>query len=388
MIFLADTLGYYEYDGGPAAAIEHAVQFPLHDPFPLIPIMGRVTQHVGLAVTGSAQYVPPYQMARTLATLDHLTEGRVGWNVVTAYGTSSARNFGVEDLMDHDERYRRADEYMEVVYKLWDCWDNDAILNDRAGGRYADPSRVHTIDHRGEFFECQGPLSVTASPQGRPVILQAGASPAGVAFAAKHAEVHFAVRYSAAAMKTHHQRVNDALADQGRKPSDLKVIWQVFPFVAETETAARAAEREYVSSVSVEEALTMMSGHLGIDLAALPRDETLNNIASFGTKGILGILQMVREEVSGDLTLAEVAKEYATSWGPHVVGTPRQVADQLEDLYDEAGGDGFMLVTHAIPASLDDFVDHVVPELQRRGRARTQYRNRTMRELFEELAVI
>lgn len=380
MLFLADTFNLHDnFQASADTAIRHAVQFPRSDPMPVIAIVGRVTRHLGLAVTGNTTYLEPFYLARMLSTLDDLTEGRVGWNVVAGLGRSEAENFGRESVLGHAERYARAEEYLELCYKLWASWEPDAVIADAASGVYADPAKVHRVDHAGTHFRCRGPLSVPQTPQGRPTIIQAGASSDGVAFAARHAEVHFASRSSLAGMQAHRTRIDAALAAAGRPAGSMKVLWGVMVFVGEDEAAARERERRMLENVSPEAGLSLMSGHFNYDLSTLPMDRPLERIQVPGSQGIF---DAVIEDFGPETTLREAGQRYGCGLsGLRLHGSPEQVADLLEEADEAAGGDGFMLMsTDCLPGSIDDFVDLVVPELQRRGRVRRQYRDGTLRE--------
>lgn len=377
MLFLADSFDLHDtYRDSPDTAVRYAVQYPKHDPLPLVPIVGAVTRHLGVGLTLSTTYLPPYYVARSLATLDHLTGGRIGWNIVTSYGRNEAANFGLEASgLSHDERYDRADEYVDLCMKLWGSWDADAVVADRTTGEYADPAKVHRVDHVGRYFRCQGPLQVSPSPQGHPLMIQAGSSGRGLQFAARHAELHFAVRQGAEGMRRHRAALGAAMQAAGRDPRDAVVLWGVVPIVAETESEALARQRAIVDNVPVEAGLALMSGHFNVDLSSQPLDRPLQQL---DVEGVQGLLQVVTEDLA-DKTLAEAAKIYGSGLAPHVVGTPVQVADQLEELYEASGGDGFMIITHALPGSVADFVDLAVPELQRRGRFRLRYDETTLR---------
>ena len=390
MLFLADGIGVSDrYGRSIETTIRYGVQCPTHDATPLIPLMATVTSRLGLAVTISTAYLPPLYLARQLATLDHLTDGRVGWNVVT---TPLEHEM---EVYSHDERYERADEYLEVCNKLWSSWEPDAILRDRESGVFADPTKVHPINHEGKYFKVKGPLQVAPSPQGRPLIIQAGQSERGLEFAAKHAEAVFAAHQTPAAMKRVYDDLKARAKRYGRHPSDLKVLWGLMPIVGETEDAARAKERALIEAVPPLGGLTQLSTHLGYDLSRVPLDATLEDFAAENGQGLLqmlsqglgiqGLAAMLKKENMGRaVTVGEAAQFYGSGIGPKIVGTPIQVANQLEDIFDEVGGDGFMLITHYLPGCLEEFVEMVVPILQQRGRFRADYQGTTLREHFNE----
>ncbi|MEO8559578.1 MAG: LLM class flavin-dependent oxidoreductase [Rhodospirillales bacterium] len=383
MVFLADAYSLHDaYRSTGEDTIRYAVQYPRLDPLPLVPVMAQATRNLGFAATASTTFLPPYWTARHFATLDHLTEGRIGWNVVTSYARSEAANFGIDDIPDHDARYDRAEEYLELCYRLWDSWEPGAVVADRETGVYADPAKVHRIDFKGKYFRCEGPLHVPRSPQGRPFIIQAGSSPRGLAFAGKHAEAVFAVRHDPAGMKRQREKLEQAAVAAGRAPDAPKILWGILPVVGETRGQALRKQQAIFDNIEIEAGLAMMSGHFNYDLSKFPIDQPLPKIDA--AQGIQGQIAMVVEDLSDKMTLGDVAKKFASGIAPHVVGTASEIADQMEALLDQGGGHGFMLVTHALPGSVDDFVDLVVPELQRRGRFRSRYDNRMLRDRFEQ----
>lgn len=380
VIFLSDSYSIYEvYRGSGADTVRYAVQCPRHDPLPLIPIMARTTRHVGFITTLSTAFLPPYWVARNFATLDHLTEGRVGWNVVTTAGEPEARLFG-QQLTEHDARYRRADEYIDLCNTLWDSWSPDAIVMDRETGIFADPDRVRRTVFNGAYFSSEGYFTVPRSPQARPVIAQAGASDTGLAFAGRHAEVVFGLRHAARGMRDYVARLRAAVVAAGRPADAAKVLWGILPIVAETEEEARYKQRAIRNNVTIEAGLTMLSAFLNVDLAQFEVDRPLPDIGE--TSGIRGHLAMIGEDFGPDITLAEIARHLAAGQGPHVVGTPKQVVDQLERLLDEGGGDGFLCISHSLPTCMDDFVNLVVPELRRRGLRPDHYEQTQLRDRF------
>lgn len=390
MLFLADGIGVSDrYGHSIDTTIRYGVQCPTHDAAPLIPLMATVTSRLGLAVTISTAYLPPLYLARQLATLDHLSEGRVGWNVVT---TPLEHEM---EVYSHDERYDRADEYLAVCNKLWSSWESDAVIMDRESGVFADPAKVHSINHEGKYFTVKGPLQVAPSPQGRPLIIQAGQSERGLEFAAKHAEAVFAVHQTPAAMKRVYDDLKTRAQRYGRDPNELKVLWGLMPIVGETEDAAKAKERALIEAVPPLGGITQLSTHIGYDLSRVPLDATLEEFAAENGQGLLqmlsqglgiqGLATMLKAENLGrSVTVGEAAQFYGSGIGPKIVGTPLQVANQLEDIFDEVGGDGFMLITHYLPGCLEEFVELVVPILQQRGRFRKDYQGTTLREHFRE----
>lgn len=376
MLFFADTYNLHDtYAQSPDLAIRYALQYPRQDPVVLVPIVARATRNLAIGLTASTTFIPPFYLARKLATLDHLTEGRLGWNVVTSFGANEAANFGLVEMLSHAERYDRADEYMKLCYKLWHSWDADAVIMDRENGYFADPAKVHRVDHVGTYFRCRGPLSVPRSPQGIPLIIQAGQSPDGIAFAARHAEATFAIGSNLDGIRRYRCRLNAALREQGRRPEDVRVLWGTLIFVGETGAEARAKQQRMIDNIPVEAGLALMSGHHGIDFSKFPREVKLKNLKDIQAVGNQGLLQVVLNDYGDELTLAEAAKRYGYAFaGLPIVGTPSSVADQMEEILDAGEGDGFNVVTSdSLPGSIEDVVDFVVPELQRRGLFRTEY---------------
>ena len=374
MLFFADSYTLHDrYQDSPDAAIRYAVQYPRLDPLPLIPMLSRVAPNLGFGVTASTTFLPPYWLARNMATIDHLTDGRMAWNVVTSYARSEAQNFGMDDIPEHDRRYDIADEYMDVCNKLWASWEEDAIVMDREAGVYADPKKVHRINHEGEHFKSRGPLCVPRPPQGRPVIIQAGSSPRGLKFAAQHADVIFAVPNSSGGATNHRKAIEAALKEAGRSRDDVRVIWGITPVVGESEAEVKAKRDAIQANIHPEAALVLLSGHLNYDLSTWPKDRPLSELEASGVQAFAR---------GQNYTAEEYARRMAEGSGNLMDGTATQIVDRLEELYEQTGGDGFMIVTHALPSSVDDFVDLVVPEMQRRGHFRERYGARILRDRF------
>jgi FMN-dependent oxidoreductase (nitrilotriacetate monooxygenase family) len=379
-IFLADVLGAYDvYQGSADAALRHGVQAPLGDPLALVPLMAQVTQHLGFGVTCALTYEHPYTFARRMSTLDHLTRGRIGWNIVTGYLDSAARNLGLDRQLGHDERYDLADEYMEVVYKLWEkSWDDDAVVNDKARGVYAEPSRIHPINHAGRYFKVPGFHLCEPSPQRTPLLYQAGTSPRGTRFAARHAECTFVSGPSQAVVRKYADDLRAAVRAAGRNGDDLKIYAQALIVTAPTEAEARAKYADYLGHVDIEAALALLSGWTGIDFSAFELDATVEFIPSEAGRSALASFSQADPERTW--TVREAAQFIGLGGrGPVLVGDARQVADQLEAWQDATGIDGFNLAFAVAHDSMRDVVELVVPELQRRGRYRTDYNGGTLR---------
>ena len=383
-IFLADVLGAYDvYQGSPDAALRHAVQAPLNDPLALVPLMAQATTHLGFGVTCALTYEHPYTFARRMSTLDHLTRGRIGWNIVTGYLDSAARNLGLDRQLGHDERYDLADEYMDVVYKLWEkSWDDDAVVNDKARGIYADPARVHAISHAGRYYNVPGFHLCEPSPQRTPLLYQAGTSPRGTAFAARHAEVTFVSGPSKQVVGKYAEQLRAAVRAAGRDGEALKIYAQALIVTAPTEAEARAKYEEYRSHIDIEAALALLSGWTGVDFSRFPLDATIDYIESDAGRSALASFSQA--DPDRRWTVREAAQFIGLGGrGPVLVGDPVQVADQLEAWQDDTGIDGFNLAFAIAHESMRDVVELVVPELQRRGRYRTEYQGGTLRhQLF------
>jgi FMN-dependent oxidoreductase (nitrilotriacetate monooxygenase family) len=374
-IFLADVLGAYDvYEGSADAALRHAVQAPLNDPLALVPLMAQVTKHLGFGVTCALTYEHPYTFARRMSTLDHLTRGRIGWNIVTGYLDSAARNLGLSQQLSHDERYDLADEYMEVVHKLWEeSWEDDAVVNDKERGIYADPAKVHPINHQGRYYKVPGFHLCEPSPQRTPVLYQAGTSPRGTAFAAKHAECTFVSGPSKKVVKKY---VDDLRAAGNEK---LKIYAQALIITAPTEAEARAKHEEYRRHIDIEAALALLSGWTGVDFSKFALDATIEYIDSDAGRSALASFSQA--DPNRTWTVREAAEFIGLGGrGPVLVGDPSQVADQLEAWQDETGIDGFNLAFAVAHESMRDVVELIVPELQRRNRYQKEYTPGTLRE--------
>jgi FMN-dependent oxidoreductase (nitrilotriacetate monooxygenase family) len=359
------------------------VQVPLNDPLALVPLMAQATKHLGFGVTCALTYEHPYSFARRLSTLDHLTRGRIGWNIVTGYLDSAARNLGLQQQLGHDERYDLADEYMEVVYKLWEkSWEDGAVIRDRQRGLYADPARVHPIGHAGKYYNVPGIHLCEPSPQRTPLLYQAGTSPRGTAFAARHAEASFVSGPSKKVVKRYVDDLRAALLAAGRQPAALKIYAQALIVTAATQAQAQAKYQEYLRHIDIEAALALLSGWTGVDFSRFPLDATIEYIDSdAGRSALASFSQADPDRI---WTVREAAQFIGLGGrGPVLVGDPSQVADQLEAWMDDTGIDGFNLAFAVAHDSMRDVVTHVVPELQKRGRYRTAYESGTLRHRLQ-----
>jgi len=378
-LFLADVIGVYDvFRGGAETAMIEAMQIPVNDPALLIPAMAYATEHLGFAYTSSVLQMPPFTFARQASTLDHLTRGRVGWNIVTSYLRTAGTNLGFGELPPHDERYSRADEYLDVVYKLWEgSWEEGAVLRDRARGRYSDPTKIHPIHHRGIYYEVEGPHLAEPSLQRTPVLFQAGTSTRGRTFAAQHAECVFfvesfqGVRGPASAVRDIRQQA----AALGRDPDGMRFFQGLSPVVGGTETEAKAKANEYIEQLSMDGALAHISGTIGVDLGAIDLDLPLQSMQTRAMRGwAKGIIEAEPDKTKTfrDLIRARTVERF-------IVGTPEQIADGLQAWF-EAGVDGFNITYNVTPGTFVDFIDAVVPELQARGLMQREYVPGTLRE--------
>ena len=368
-LFLADVTGVYDiYKGGPETALREAMQVPVNDPMLLLPALATVTEHLGLAFTSSVYQAHPFTFARQLSTLDHLTGGRAAWNIVSSYLPNAAANLGFDALPAHDDRYDRADEYLEVCYKLWEgSWEDDAVVADQASGVYADPTKVHPIDHRGERFQVAGPHLCEPSPQRTPLLFQAGSSERGREFCARHAECAFIVssRRGAAKLTADVRSRAEAI---GRRGDDIKFFQALTPVVGGTEAEAEAKAAELTEQVSAEAGLVHMAGNFGVDLGTLDLDRPLEDFDYEGVQGL--VKQLLDSAPPGTRTLADLARRNMA--GQFTVGTPEQLADYMASFLD-VGVDGFNLVYTTTPGTFVDFIDGVVPILQDRGLVQREY---------------
>ncbi|MFD5225225.1 LLM class flavin-dependent oxidoreductase [Microbacterium sp. NPDC058342] len=380
-LFIADVLGTYDvYGDSNEAAIRHAAQVPVNDPILLVSAMAAVTENLGFGVTAGTAYEHPYPFARRMTTLDHITQGRVGWNVVTGYLPSAARNMGHDDQVEHDQRYDIADEYLDVAYKLWEgSWEDDAVIRDRETGVFTDPSKVHPIAHHGEHFTVPGIHISEPSPQRTPVVYQAGASPRGIAFAAGNAEAIFVAAPTKSVLAATVGRIRDALEAAGRDRHSAKIYTLLTIITDETSEGAHAKHEEYLSYASGEGALVFMSGWMGIDLSTYDLDEPIGNVKSNAIQSTVANFQQNTDD-GRTWTVRDIARLGSIGGlGPRVVGSPAEVADFLQEWVEETDVDGFNLAYAITPGTFEDVVEHIVPELQRRGVYQTEYTPGTLR---------
>jgi alkanesulfonate monooxygenase len=376
-LFLADVLGVYDVFGGnPDAALRHATQVPVNDPLLLVPAMAAVTRHLGFGVTVNLSYEPAFTFARRMSTLDHLTEGRIGWNVVTGYLDSAARAVGLAGQKGHDDRYDFAEDYMALVYKLWEgSWAEDAVIADAPSGIFTRPDQVRRIRH-GEIEALH--LS-EPSPQRTPVIYQAGTSSAGRAFAARHAECVFMSGPSKKVIAPRVAAIRRLAAEAGRKPDDIRMFALMTVILGKTDAEAKEKLADYRRYADPEGALTLMSGWTGVDFSKLDPDQVVEHVEN--DAGRTALENITRADPDRTWTVRQVAEHVSIGGiGPVIVGSPATVADQLEAWIDETDLDGFNLAFAVRPETFSDIADLLVPELQRRGRYKTEYAPGTLRE--------
>ncbi|WP_300732748.1 LLM class flavin-dependent oxidoreductase [Pseudomonas sp.] len=376
-LFIADIVGVYDvYQKSIDVPLKESIQLPVNDPLLLVSAMAAVTRHLGFGLTANLTYEAPYLFARRMSTLDHLTRGRVGWNIVTGYLDSAAKAMGLTEQVEHDRRYDQADEYLEVLYKLWEgSWEDDAVLNDPVQRIYARPDKVHKVKHAGEFYQVEGYHLCEPSPQRTPVLFQAGSSERGLAFAGRHAECVFISGQTKAATKAQVDKVRASAVAAGRNADDIKLFMGINVIVAPTEAHAQAKRDEYLSYASAEAGVAHFSSSTGIDFADYALDEPIQHVKSNAIQSATSVLK------NNDWTRRKLLEQHALG-GRYItlVGSPEQVADELESWINETGLDGFNLTRIVTPQSYVDFIDLVVPELQRRGSYKTAYDSGSLRQ--------
>ena len=374
--FMADHLAVLNM---PMSALKRSATVASFDPATLLPALAVVTEHLGLIATGSTTFDEPYHVARRFASLDHLSGGRAGWNVVTTSNPDAALNFGLDDHMEHDERYRRAREFFDVVTGLWDSWADDAFVRDVKNGVYFDPDKLHVLNHKGKYFSVRGPLNVARPIQGWPVIVQAGASEAGRQLAAETAEAVFTGQGNLAEGKRFYADVKGRMDKIGRNPDHMKILPGCFVVVGESLEEAREKRALLDSLVHYDSGIASLSIALGTDASGFDPDGPLPDIPQ--SNASQSARDRIVETAKRDhLTVRQLAQRSGSFSGLAMMGTPAMIADQMEQWLVEEGSDGFNIMFPFLPAGLDDFVDKVVPELQRRGIFRRDYEGKTLRE--------
>ncbi|MBB6675398.1 LLM class flavin-dependent oxidoreductase [Cohnella nanjingensis] len=378
MFFYADELYVWDrFD----SSVRHANSIR-PEPFTLLSALAAVTQKIGLAATISTTYNEPYHIARKLGTLDHLSGGRAGWNVVTSQTDEEANNFGQEKHLYHAVRYERAREFIDATQGLWDSWEEDALVRDKESGVFADPAKLHYLNHKGDHFAVRGPLNVSRPPQGYPVLIQAGASEAGRELAAATAEVVFAPGGDLEEAKKLYADLKGRMAKYGRHPDELKILPGLMPIIGATEADAQARWETIRDLTPPRLGLDLLSHYLGRDVSGYPLDEPLPFVPEVeGFNQSQTMLRRLREMIVQDNpTLRELVKRANSAFSRAFVGTAVQIADRMEQWFEEGAADGFNIAFSHLPGNLDDFVDQVIPELQRRGLFREEYAGTTLRD--------
>ncbi|WP_337078196.1 LLM class flavin-dependent oxidoreductase [Acinetobacter pittii] len=380
-IFIADVLGIYDvYHQSAEHALTGAVQVPVNDPLQIVPAMAAVTKHLGFGVTTSISFEHPYPFARRISTLDHLTKGRVGWNIVTSYLESGSKNLGLKTQVNHDNRYDIADEYLEVLYKLWEgSWEEGSVLRDRESGIFADHKKVHPIQHEGKYFTVPGIHICEPSPQRTPVLYQAGASSRGQKFASQNAECVFIAAPSKIATKKVVQGIRQKLAQEGRDPYSVKIYALLSIVTDETDVKAQAKFKEYQSYGSYDGALTLLSGWSGVDFSQYQPTDKVEYIQTNAIQSLLD--SYVNADPERVWTIEEIANWNSLGGnGPVLVGSAETVSDALQQWVEDTDVDGFNLAYILAHQTFADVVEFIVPELQKRGVYQTSYAQGTLRE--------
>ncbi len=384
-IFIADVLGIYDvYHQSAEHALTGAVQVPVNDPLQIVPAMAAVTKHLGFGVTTSISFEHPYPFARRISTLDHLTKGRVGWNIVTSYLESGSKNLGLKTQVNHDNRYDIADEYLEVLYKLWEgswegSWEEGSVLRDRESGIFADHKKVHPIQHEGKYFTVPGIHICEPSPQRTPVLYQAGASSRGQKFASQNAECVFIAAPSKIATKKVVQGIRQKLVQEGREPYSVKIYALLSIVTDETDAKAQAKFKEYQSYGSYDGALTLLSGWSGVDFSQYQPTDKVEYIQTNAIQSLLD--SYVNADPQRVWTIEEIANWNSLGGnGPVLVGSAETVSDALEQWVEDTDVDVFNLAYILAHQTFADVVEFIVPELQKRGVYQTSYAQGTLRE--------
>ncbi|HEY8331378.1 LLM class flavin-dependent oxidoreductase [Variovorax sp. N23] len=377
-IFLADSVGVRNSD---LASLSRTARSDHFEPLTLLSAIAALTDRIGLIATVSTSFNEPFNVARKFASLDQISGGRSGWNLVTSSGTGEAQNFNRDEHFEHALRYERAAEFHDVVKGLWDSWEDDSFVRDKESGQYFAEDKLHVLGHKGKHFSVRGPLNVARSPQGRPVVVQAGASEAGRDLAARTAEVIFVAHQTFDEAKAFYADIKDRLPKHGRHPDDVKIMPGIFPVVGRTQAEAEEKFEQLQALVHPVVGLSLLSNVIGgFDLSGLPVDGPLPALPE--TNGPKSrqrlLLDLARRE---NLSIRELYLRIAGARGhQQVVGTPASIADQLQQWFEEGGADGFNIMAPWFPGGLDDFITLVLPELRRRGLFRTEYEGRTLRD--------
>lgn len=354
------------YGGSMAFYLERALRAPKNDPLPLVPLLTQATAHIGIVPTISTSFYPPYLLARLIATLDLMSEGRVGCNFVTSTAARAAQNFGLDEHIEHDTRYEMADEFVAVVKKLWSSWDADAVVADRERGVFVDPEKVRVVNHEGRFFKSRGPLNTARPPQGQPVLVQAGGSPQGQDFAAKHMDTVIAAMGTVDEMKAFRDGFRARLAAAGRDPDSCKVMFVASPTVGETDSEAEERYQRRLAAKKPEAVLAQMGSLVDIDFSTFDIDAPVGELSTNGQQGTF------KRFLAQGRTLREIAMNYRYGL-EDLVGTPDRVAGRMAEIMEEVGGDGFMISGTVVRRYVAEITDGLAPALQQRGAVRKGY---------------
>jgi FMN-dependent oxidoreductase (nitrilotriacetate monooxygenase family) len=365
------------YGGSMEIDLKYSLYAPKGDPLSIAPVLAKATEHIGIVSTASTSFYPPFLLARAMATIDHISEGRAGWNIVTSSEDRAAQNFNLEKLYEHDTRYEMADEFIEVVEGLWNSWDTDALVMDRSTNTYVDHRKVRPINHVGKYYQVRGPLNVLPSPQGRPVYCQAGGSPRGRQFAAAHADTIICAAQGVEDMREFRDDIRTRMKALGRNPDDCKVMYVVMPVLGETQADAdrKYEEMKHPSDAGTEIALAHMGALTEIDFSTIAHDKPFPELTTNGH----------RTTLEKFLKLGKTPREAAGNWGirytdPTFVGTPEKVAFEMGRVFDEVGGDGFLLTGGGSRRAIAEITDGLVGALQQQGRSRTRYEHKLFRD--------
>ncbi|MEI6384856.1 MAG: NtaA/DmoA family FMN-dependent monooxygenase [Betaproteobacteria bacterium] len=376
--FFADSPATHSvYKNSVVPSVQYGASWPNHDPMPLVAVMTAATKHLGIGVTLSINGTAPYLANRRISTLNYLSKGRVGWNIVSGFSQAEHMAVGNASQIEHDARYDMADEYMDICYQLWNSVPSNAILKNKKTGEFADPQKIVQVDYKGKYYQCKAVSPVLPSDFGLPMLFQAGSSGRGMEFAMKHAEIIFAIQGHVSGMQKSMKQLEEA-AQKYKPKTDPKVIFGLQPIVRSTEAEAEQREEELKQRIPLDAILARLSGVFGVDLSQFDPDRPMKEM---DTQASRGLMAATLSGASGeDVTLRQAASKWALSVAiPQIVGTPEKVADEIERIWSETGCYGFNLSPTTNPDSVEDFVDHVVPILQKRGVYRKAYRSSTFR---------
>ena len=375
LVFLADSLFVSESS--------HPNILSRFEPFTLLSVLSTATTNIGLAATASTTYSEPFHIARQFSSLDHLSHGRAAWNIVTSSITSTAENFNGTKLMEHELRYERANEFVEVTNKLWRSWDKGALVRDKETGEFIDVSKLHTIDHEGKHFKVRGPLNIERSPQGRPLLIQAGSSPTGTDLASKVADVIFTAQTQIEDAQNFYKQLKEKVSKQNRNPEEVYIMPGLFPILGDTEEEAHQNYQEIQDLILPEVGLSILAPYVGnIDLSQYDLDTKFADLDLSTGNGVQSRFEIIlKEAIKNDLTLEEVYKKVAGSRGHHIfVGTPEQLADKMEEWFKSSAADGFNIMPPILPSQFELFINNVIPILQERNLYKETYSEGTLRQ--------